>query len=189
MNRRLFLGWLVGCVNGLIALVLAIPGVRYVLHPLGEESAERGFLRVTPLSTLKPGVPFQATVRDDRTDAYTRHPLGPVGGVWLVLRGGETASPNAEPRLAGDLPVVDAFQVVCPHLGCAVDYSVSQSRFACPCHASAFGLDGRRLSGPSARDMDALACRVSDPDEHGERWVEVRFERFRSGIVGKTPLA
>ncbi len=189
MNRRPFLGWLVASVNGLIALLLGIPAVRYVLHPLGGEAADRGFLRVAPLSALKPGTAFQATVRDDRTDAYTKYPLGPVGGVWLVLRGDEKAPPSAELRLAADLPLVDAFQVVCPHLGCAVDYSSSQRRFACPCHASAFGLDGRRLSGPSPRDMDTLACRVSDPDASGERWVEVRFQRFRSGIVDKTPMA
>ena len=106
MNRRLFLGWLVVCVNGLIALVLAIPGMRYLLHPLGEAPKESNFLRVSPLSSLKPGVPFQATVMDDRTDAYTKYPLGPVGGVWLVLRSEDGGETNA---------VVDAFQVVCPH--------------------------------------------------------------------------
>jgi len=160
VNRRLFLGWLVVCVNAVTALVLAIPGVRYVLHPLGVVPEESDFLRVSPLSALTSGVAFQASVRDDRTDAYTRYPLGPVGGVWLVLRSQESPGANA---------VVDAFQVVCPHLGCAVDYSSSQSQFACPCHASAFGLDGQRLSGPSPRDMDTLACRVSDPDDGGER--------------------
>ncbi len=189
MYRRSFLGWLVVGVNGLIALVLAIPGVRYVLHPLREEIGERGFLRVAPLSALKPGAAFQATVRDDRTDAYTQYPLGPVGGVWLVLRSEKEIRPGGERRLDGEAPVVDAFQVVCPHLGCALDYSSPQGRFACPCHASAFDLNGGRLSGPSPRDMDALACRVSDPDANGERWVEVRFERFRSGIVDKTPMA
>jgi Rieske Fe-S protein len=189
MHRRAFLGWLVAGVNGLIALVLAIPGVRYVLHPLREQTAERGFLRVAPLSALKPGVPFQAIVRDGRSDAYTRYPSGPIGGVWLVLRSGEGTSPSERTRLDSETPAVNAFQVVCPHLGCAVDYSSSRRRFACPCHASAFGLDGSRLSGPSPRDMDALACRVSDPDPGGQRWVEVRFERFRSGIVDKAALA
>ena len=178
MKRRAFLQWATAVVSGVIAAVIALPGVQFILHPLRGKSSKRHFLRVAPLSSIKPGVPFRAGVQDARRDAYTHHPSGPIGSVWLLREPGDS-----------DQPVIYAFQVICPHLGCALGYAPDFSRFTCPCHASAFDLDGGRISGPSPRDMDELACRLTAPDRDGARWVEVRFETFRSGVVDKTPLA
>ncbi|HZT58498.1 MAG TPA: Rieske (2Fe-2S) protein [Pyrinomonadaceae bacterium] len=58
----------------------------------------------------------------------------------------------------GERRVVSA---VCPHEGCAVDWSGEQRKFLCPCHDSVFGPDGARLSGPAQRGLDPLPARVN----------------------------
>jgi hypothetical protein len=37
--------------------------------------------------------------------------------------------------------------------------------------------------------MDELACRVTDPDEDGQRWVEVRYQEFRTGVADRSSIA
>ena len=56
---------------------------------------------------------------------------------------------------------------------------VAGAGFACPCHTSAFEADGKRKSGPSPRDLDALGTRIE------EGFVAVDFRRFRIGIAEK----
>lgn len=48
---------------------------------------------------------------------------------------------------------VTAFDAACPHAGCSLGYDARTSRFVCPCHGSAFALDGRRLAGPARRGL------------------------------------
>jgi Rieske Fe-S protein len=86
---------------------------------------------------------------------------------------------------------VRAWSVVCPHLGCAIEQqSVEGGRaqegarrgFTCPCHDSAFDDQGRRVTGPSPRDLDSLETRVEDG------FVLVEFRRFRQGTPGKISI-
>ena len=72
--------------------------------------------------------------------------------------------------------MVRCFQTSCPHLGCGVDYSADRKAFTCPCHASEFAVDGTPRFGPSPRPMDQLACRVTEPDGQGQRWIEVDYQ-------------
>ena len=73
---------------------------------------------------------------------------------------------------------VKAFSAVCPHLGCSVN-ATANGAYACPCHTSAFDKDGRKQSGPSPRDLDALATKVEDGV------VAVDFKKFRIGVGEK----
>ncbi len=75
--------------------------------------------------------------------------------------------------------------MICPHLGCAIDYAADRDVFQCPCHASEFDRLGRRVVGPAPRDMDELPCRVTAADESGQRWVEVQYDVFKTGIAKK----
>ena len=86
---------------------------------------------------------------------------------------------------ATSAPSIRCLQTICPHLSCGVDYVVDRGAFSCPCHVSEFDAGGKRLSGPSPRDMDELECRVTPPDEDGRRWVEVRYQEFRCGTPDK----
>ena len=49
-----------------------------------------------------------------------------------------------------------AYNTVCPHLGCFVDYRKDEQDFFCPCHDSNFDLEGNLLKGVSPRAMDTL---------------------------------
>jgi menaquinol-cytochrome c reductase iron-sulfur subunit len=71
---------------------------------------------------------------------------------------------------------VTAFSSVCPHLGCGVD--VARDGFACPCHGSAFDLEGHVRGGPAPRGLDPLEVRITEGDE---RAVLVRYRRFAIG--------
>jgi thiosulfate dehydrogenase (quinone) large subunit len=50
-----------------------------------------------------------------------------------------------------------AFDVVCPHQGCVVAYSVPAKTFICPCHGSQFnGRTGAVLNGPATQGLGRI---------------------------------
>jgi cytochrome b6-f complex iron-sulfur subunit/menaquinol-cytochrome c reductase iron-sulfur subunit len=77
---------------------------------------------------------------------------------------------------------VVCFSVICPHLGCSVNAEPGNKGFQCPCHTSAFDADGKRVAGPSPRDMDALATRIAGG------FVEVDFRKYRIGIAEREQI-
>lgn len=134
-------------------------------HPAGAGADEAGWYRVAELSALRPGEPFQATVRGDEVDAWSVAPDRRLGAVWLL-------------REAGD--AVRALSAECPHVGCQIERA--ERVFRCPCHVSDFDLQGRCLTGPSPRAMDPLDVRVRDGG------VFVRFVRYRLGTAAREVL-
>jgi menaquinol-cytochrome c reductase iron-sulfur subunit len=109
-----------------------------------------------------------------------------VGRVWLVRSGDATEASDA-----GQV-AVQAFNSVCPHMGCQIQAQVSNRGFVCPCHRASFGSDGSRQvdsrSGDqnhAPRDMDSLVCRIVQDPETGDAWVEVKFEKFQLGLESR----
>jgi len=176
MQRRTFLKSATALLQTLTAMAVGVPVVRFLLDPFRRSQRQADFVRVAPLSALSTGNPVRVVVQSDHQDTYMRYPLGPVGSVWFVP--GPDA--NGPPR---------CFQTICPHLGCGIDYLAAHGVFSCPCHASDFDAAGAALSGPSPRGMDALECRLSEPDDTGERWVEVYYQEFQTGDPERRPLA
>lgn len=145
---------------------LALPAARFVVAPAAGGAGGGRWIRTVALEALKEGEPKRVALVADHKDAWTLEKQVELGAVWLLREG----------------DAVKAWSVVCPHLGCAVDKSATEPGFNCPCHDSSFDPAGRRLSGPSPRDMDALATRVEDG------FVVVEFQRFRQGTPEKTPM-
>lgn len=174
MERRSFLKWLTALVNAVLAAIVAVPAVRYVLDPLRRGRNGAAFVRVAALADVPADRPVRVPVIAERVDSYTRYPPQAIGAVWLLRQDAADGTPS-----------VRALQVICPHLGCGVDFAQDRGRFACPCHTSDFDPTGRRLGGPAPRDMDELACRIVGPDAEGQSWVEVQYEVFRTGIAEK----
>ena len=164
--------------RGLAAMIVAIPVVRFLVFPLKHRETGGEFIRVAELSSLRNDRPVRVVVVSDRRDAYTHFPPGPIGSVWLI-------PPGVGANPADATQEIRCLQTICPHLGCGTNYVPDRGTFACPCHASDFDLSGRRLEGPSARDLDELECRVSEPDTNGRRWIEVKFEKFQTGLATK----
>jgi len=50
----------------------------------------------------------------------------------------------------------------CTHLGCTVPWVADEGRFVCPCHASAFDIEGQVLSPPAPRPLDLFAVRIEN---------------------------
>lgn len=66
----------------------------------------------------------------------------------------------------------------CTHLGCTVPWSEVDRRFACPCHASAFGVTGEVLSPPAPRPLDLYRVTIEDGVVKVDTSVAVVRERF-----------
>ena len=47
-----------------------------------------------------------------------------------------------------------ALSLRCTHLGCSVSWEEKKKRFICPCHSSAFDINGEVLNPPAARALD-----------------------------------
>ena len=50
----------------------------------------------------------------------------------------------------------------CTHLGCAVPWNPAEQQFICPCHASAFEIDGQVVNPPAPRPLDRFAISIVD---------------------------
>ena len=146
-------GGVVGCA------AVAAPAVRLLVAPVRASAGAGRWTRAVRLDALREGVVKRVVLIADRRDAWEIEKDVELGAVWL-LRGGNE---------------VRAWSVICPHLGCAIEQSANAPGFTCPCHDSTFDAEGRRLSGPSPRDLDPLATRVDDG------LVFVEYRRFRQG--------
>ena len=192
--RRTFLASLATIVLATIAIGTPfVAGLAMFLDPLirrakgGGEGGAGKFTRITTLDALPlDGSPVQFAIMEDKVDAWNREPNQPVGSIFLR-------------RLANQ---VLAFNAVCPHAGCYVAYSVANAVFRCPCHNSAFELDGERIetpamANPSPRPLDTLDVEYRLPgiekaiDEKAaaqatttvEVWV--RFQNYKAGTAQK----
>lgn len=160
-------------VGGLAGLVPFASGVLFFLDPIirHRKSAvgSDGFLHAANVSELPTdGTPERFVLKADVYDAWTLYRNRVLGSVYLRLM------PNGQ---------VIAFNDTCTHLGCKVDYQASNKRFFCPCHHSAFDLDGKRQNKTPPRDMDDLTVEIRD----GE--VFVKYQNFRTATPEKKALA
>jgi Rieske Fe-S protein len=68
-----------------------------------------------------------------------------------VPRHGALVLPHRHTAVVRAADTLLALDLTCPHLGCTV--RATEQGFACPCHGSRFGGDGRVLQGPAARAL------------------------------------
>jgi menaquinol-cytochrome c reductase iron-sulfur subunit len=161
-------------IGGLVALFPPLAGLAMFLDPLRRKSQSGQFIRVADLKEVPPdGIPRSFSVIADRWDAWNFYPQEPIGAVYL-RRTEEGGAP-------------EAVSAICPHLGCFVDFRVSQGNYKCPCHDSRFEPDGARIDPdncPAARDLDSLEVEVRNENE-----VWVKYQRFVAQKAEKIPEA
>ena len=160
-------------VGGLAGLVPFVSGVLYFLDPIVRHRKAAGgtvgFLRAANVSQLPTdGTPERFTLRADVHDAWTLYRNRVLGSVYLRLM------PNGQ---------VIAFNDTCTHLGCKVDYQASNKQFFCPCHQSAFDLDGIKKNKTPPRNMDDLVVEIRD----GEVFVE--YQNFITARPDKKAIS
>ena len=177
MTRREFYRFGSIVLASLVKLFVAVPAIAFLISPLRRKKSDAGtdaFETLTSLSQLSVGVPRSFAIIKDRTDAWVKYPSEPVGSVWLIR----------QPK--GVTPEVIAFSAECPHLGCAINLTADGKSFLCPCHTSAFDIEGRPQNRVPPRPMDRLDVELtaeSDPK------VQVKFQRFQTLAQERIPLA
>jgi Rieske Fe-S protein len=172
-SRRSFLTVVAAIVTGAMAVLTPLGvGLAAFFSPL-RRKASAASVRVALLEQVPDdGVPRLFTVLADRVDAWNRYPSLRIGAVYLVRNKGDEA------------PI--AFTAKCPHAGCFIGYTPGAAEFQCPCHTSAFKLDGVRVHGDAEvapRDMDELEVELVtiDPAAPPERRVRQRRRLRRRG--------
>lgn len=100
---------------------------------------------------------------------------GQFGGVFSVGRVEDFPPGSVTPFNEGRFYLVRladggflALYRKCTHLGCAVPWDPAQGKFVCPCHASAFEMDGDLLNPPAPRPLDRFPVTI----ENGEIKVD-----------------
>jgi Rieske Fe-S protein len=188
-RRNFLVEALTVCCSIVLVAVPSVIGGLFFLDPLlrkdGEDAGaasggnrrdEAGFIRLETTRAAIPddGTPVAVTVIDDLTDAWNRFPNVPVGSVWL--------------RKIQDQVI--AFSSVCPHLGCSVDYRRSNNDFFCPCHTSAFSLDGKKTNRVPPRDMDTLevSIRTDGKEDPAGTEIWVKYQNFVKATEEKIPV-
>ena len=177
-NRRSFFAIL----TGTLAVLGPIgAGLWMFFSPLFRKSSSPE-VRVALLDQVPDdGKPHFFPVVSDRQDAWTHYDAQKVGAVYLVRQPGEEK--------------LIAFTAKCPHAGCSIGYSAEEQKFKCPCHTSAFNLDGARVNGDkevAPRDMDPLEVNlntVRGDDDMSVKEVMVTFVDFKTGHSEKIPSA
>jgi len=171
-ERRGFIKKLFAVVVGAVAaLAPVLSGLVAFFDPLRRKSADSDAVFVASLNSLpEDGAPRRFSVIASHTDAWNKMPQVPVGAVYLR-------------RLDGKK--VQAFNVICPHAGCFVDYAPAKKSYLCPCHNSAFRLDGRIAdsTSPSPRGLDELEVEVRNENE-----IWVKFRNFLAGQKERIPV-
>lgn len=98
--------------------------------------------------------------------------VGEFGGVFNVGTVDNFPPGSVTPVEAGRFYVVRlpdggllALYRRCTHLGCAVPYDPAVGQFICPCHGSAFTMDGEVQNAPAPRPLDLFPLTVNDAGE------------------------
>ena len=163
MDRRTLLSTVAAMAAAAVAALLSFPALAYLLSPLRRGARKDEWVDLGPADSMPDGVPALVAYELPIADGWSKRAL--PASAWVTRRG-------------SDFQILTS---VCPHLGCAVRFDRARGEFACPCHASAFAPDGRRLSGPSPRDLDPLEFRV----ERGR--LLARHAEYRAGAADRVP--
>lgn len=141
-TRRSFYITAINLLGSVIGAALAIPAAAYLLiRPKGAEDS--GWSEVGDLDQLKIGAPQEAVYERKRIDGWRK--VTEKASTWLVRSGENT---------------VVAFNPACTHLGCAYHWDSAAHEFICPCHASAFSVEGKVMAGPAPRPLDRYVAKV-----------------------------
>lgn len=127
---------------GLITAALSVPAVAYLLFP-PKRRQNADFVEAADLTQLALKQPEEVVFRRNKVDGWKIS--SEKDTAWVV-------------RLSESEVV--AFAPQCTHLGCAYHWDERRDHFVCPCHTSAFSIDGRVLTGPAPRALDRYETKV-----------------------------
>ena len=128
--------------GAVMSAVLAVPAVAY-LFAVPKSRRKQGWINAGDISQVPLNSPEEVVFRKTRVDGWKI--VNERTTAWVVRK-----SPTEVIALAPQ----------CTHLGCAYHWDAERKEFECPCHTSAFSMDGKVLSGPAPRSLDRYAVKV-----------------------------
>ena len=134
ITRREFLNYILG--GGFLAFFTSAiyPVLRYIMPPQGSETA------VSTVVAAKKG-----EVPENSSKIFK---FGDKPGLLVNTSRGELL----------------AFNAVCPHLNCTVQYDPQANLIWCPCHSGRFDLTGKVISGPPPRALEKYTVNLRGED-------------------------
>ncbi|MBV9670469.1 MAG: Rieske 2Fe-2S domain-containing protein [Acidobacteriales bacterium] len=166
-DRRSFLTALLAAGTAAMGAVLALPVIRFTLHPVFAKTTEKSWSDVGAADEFASlAAPTKKLVTIEQRDGWRK----------IVLEKPVYVTKDAH----GELIVLSA---VCTHLGCTVPWNDKEQKFICPCHLGIFAPDGTLLGGPPPRSMDRLDSKI----EAGV--LKTRYQFFRQLVPTKEELA
>jgi Rieske Fe-S protein len=154
-KRRSLLGLIIGLIVSSVSAVLAAIAVPFAVGPSVNRSKESEWTEVCLWDPIPQGRPVKRTLvvtQDAGWGHFNNQRL-----IWIVKRPESTT----------------VFSAVCPHLGCTINETAQG--FICPCHGSAWNLEGAKLGGPAPRGMDILEHRITGG------FLQVKYNFFQPG--------
>lgn len=165
--RRFFFATLLGMGSAGVGALLAVPVIRFVLHPLLASTTEKSWSDVGSVDEFQSiTAPVKKVVQFEQRDGWRR--IMSEKPVYVVKDAN------------GQLAVLSA---VCTHLGCTVPWIEDQNKFLCPCHKGAFDPTGKVIGGPAPRHMDSLPMKVEDGT------LKIQYQFFRQLSPKKEVIA
>ena len=166
-DRRSFLAGLLAAGSASVGALLAIPLIRFTLHPVLARTTEKSWSEVGSIDEFQNlGSPVKKLVKIEQRDGWRK----------TVTEKPVYVTKNAQ----GEVIVLSA---VCTHLGCSVPWVEKENRFICPCHLGTFSAEGKLLGGPPPRDMDRLVTKIEDGV------LKTQYQFFRQLTRDKEELA
>jgi Rieske Fe-S protein len=133
--------------NGLVAMALAVPILRYLLSSVARARAN-GYLAWVPLGHVS-----EFPEGETRLATFRNPIVMPADGKTV-----DTACWVR--RVEGEQ--FQVFAINCAHLGCPVRWFPQSGLFMCPCHGGAYYRDGSRASGPPERGLFEYPYKVKN---------------------------
>jgi len=145
ITRRGFLNAIIIVFGAVIALVVAVPGIGYLIAPaLGRKRPQAEWDAVAEAAQLTPSAtPFKAVFTQQVQDAWVT--VSVQRTVWITYQG-----PDRIQVLSGR----------CTHLGCTVHWDAARGLFACPCHGGLYNDKGQVIGGPPPRPLHRLDAKL-----------------------------
>jgi menaquinol-cytochrome c reductase iron-sulfur subunit len=145
LNRRGFLEALFGVMAGTGAVIVTIPGVRFLMGNSLEPGASK-WVELGPVADLLTATVTLVNYSTVATDAWRE--VTQRGTVYVYSTDGGKS--------------FIALDGTCTHLGCIVQWKEGDGHFVCPCHSGLFTREGEVISGPPPQPLRKLAVKIEN---------------------------
>ena len=138
LSRSDFVKVVTAFTGSIMGLIVGIPAISYLISPARKGVTADDWIPLGPLENYPVGVPTLFNFTRSKVNGWERTVNS--YGVFVIRK--------------SDIEVI-VLSNRCTHLSCRVNWKDDEQIFFCPCHDAQFGIDGKKISGPQPRPLDA----------------------------------